>query len=220
MSKFVEEASVKDEIFPLDPVKFNTSDSILLDSLSASDSQPLATLLEARQSRRDLSTISIQELGPLFYLSSRSKYSQINDIALKVEKRNIPSCGALHTISCVVSKFNSDDWYLYNPYSHSFDKLIVDVKAINGFKRECQELINTRAGFLIWYVCDFERLSCKYKHAESLALRESGVISATQNLLAEDMGFKFCMLGLSGFEHAVVLSEERRLLGVGAAAIG
>lgn len=217
----IQEAKVKDKVVPVAPVKYDVKSSIELPSYGNIASNVFSEVIETRCSRRKFLDISLEQLGPLLYLSSRTKEAITNDYGLVIEKRNSPSCGAMHTIDCIVSRFGSECWYVYNSRNHSLDQLNVDSFIINQFKLKCQGLIDyLDSGYLIWYVCDLERLSCKYENAEFLALRESGALAATQGLIAESYGLAFCMLGLMGNEEAKALSNQRNLLGVGVAVVG
>jgi hypothetical protein len=217
----IREAKVKDEIIPLEPFKYNVLTRLNLPSYDNDDSNTFLEVIESRSSRRDFSNIPLQKLGPLFYFSSRTKCSTTNDYGLVIEKRNSPSCGAMHTIDCMVSKFESDIWYVYNSRSHTFDRLNVNASLLKQFKRECKALIDcSDSAYLIWYVCDMDRLNCKYENAESLALRESGALAAIQSLIAENYGLAFCMLGVIGGDQAKIFSNQRNLVGVGVAVVG
>lgn len=217
----LEEAKIRDEVIPVDPIEHPISSSLNLPGSASAVSNIFLDVIESRCSRRDFSDISLEQLGPLFYLSSRTKQSMINEYGLVIEKRNTPSCGAMHTIDCFVSQFISDSWYVYNSRSHSFGELILNGSTVNHFKQKCKRLINCPDhAYLIWYVCDIERLSCKYEHAESLALRESGVLASTQSLIAESLGLSFCMLGVMGCKEADFFSAQRKLLGVGVSVVG
>lgn len=217
----IKEVIVKDKVVPVEPIKYDARSSISLPSHGRVNSNIFSEVIESRYSRREFSNIELEQLGPLLYMSSRTKETMTNDCGLIIEKRNSPSCGAMHTIDCIVSKIGSDKWYIYNSHKHSFDQLDVDTVIINEFKQECRKLIDcSDSGYLIWYVCDLDRLSCKYDNAELLALRESGALAATQGLIAESYGLGFCILGLLGCREAKVFSNQRNLLGVGVAIVG
>lgn len=217
----LKEAKIRDVIVPLEPIEYDIVSSLRLPCHANTASNIFSEVIESRCSRRLFSDITLEQLGPLFYLSSRTKESATNDYGLVIEKRNTPSCGAMHTIDCMVSQFGNDSWYVYNSRSHTFDKLDVNTPIINQFKLECQQLIDCPdSAYLIWYVCDLERLSCKYENAEFLALRESGALASIQSLIAESYGLAFCMLGLMGHKQATSFSNQRDLLGVGVAVVG
>lgn len=216
----MKDPSIKEVIDSIDRFELEICDSVFVPQHSERESRVFSEVVESRSSRRNFSRTSIQDLGPLFYLGSRTKASKINNAGQHIEKRNIPSSGAMHTIDCLVSPLNERSWYVYNPELHSFDKLAKESDELYRFRRDCQDLIGAEEGFLIWYVCDFERLSSKYDHCISLALRESGSMSAVHSLIAEDLGLGFCMLGLLGYECAGALSEGRKLVGVGSAIVG
>lgn len=81
-------------------------------------------------------------------------------------------------------------------------------------------LAEIKSGYLVWYLCDTNKLSSKYKNITGLAFRESGAISAIHSLTAEAIGLSFCMLGIHGNDAAQSISSECELLGVGAAIVG
>lgn len=217
----IQEAILKDNIFPTTSVKYNVISSLALPSNGKVSSNIFSEIIENRSSKRDFLAIELEELGPLFYLSSRTKETTINDYGLVIEKRNTPSCGSMHTLDCIVSRLDSNYWYVYNSLNHTLDLLDIDTSTINRFKLKCRDLIEcSDSGYLIWYVCDLERLNCKYENPESLALRESGVLAATQALIAESYGLSFCILGLMGWQEAIALSDQRNLCGVGVAVVG
>lgn len=217
----IKEATLKDNIVPATSVKYDVISSLALPSSGKIYSNIFTEVIENRSSKRDFLAIELEDLGPFFYLSSRTKETTINDYGLVIEKRNTPSCGSMHTLDCIVSRFDSNNWYVYNSLNHTFDLLDIDTSIINLFKMKCRDLIEcSESGYLIWYVCDLERLNSKYENPESLALRESGVLSATQSLIAQSYGLNFCMLGLMGWKEATAFSNQRNLFGVGVAVVG
>lgn len=214
------EPHVKRHICNVPPIKFEVAKKIKLTYLNSDLRYSFRQLLENRTSNRSFNTIRLEELGNLFYLVNRTKIVDYNVDGLMVEKRNYPSAGALHTISCLITQMHVDDWYSYNPVDHSFDLLDIDSSKLLKFKQNCFSLVEQTDGFLIWYVCDAERLNGKYRHIESLAFRESGAMAAMQSLVAEALDLSFCILGLHGFKHAATLSDKSKLIGVGTAMVG
>lgn len=217
----IQEPKLREEVSLVEPIEYEIAGNIPLPSEGDIKTDKFSTVLENRRSRRVFSKIALEELGPFFYRTCRTKEVLVNDFGLMIEQRNVPSSGALHTINCIVSQFSRDDWYVYNSRSHTFDKLITEPNTNSKFKSKCKEMIDcSQDAYLIWYVCDVDRLKCKYHNVESLALRESGALSATQGLVAESYGLAYCMLGLLGYEQASAFSNKRDLLGVGVAVIG
>lgn len=218
------EPTIKSKICPLSRVEYDVVDSVLLGGIDNENAiEPgFFKVLETRESRRACYEIDFLSLGKLFFLSSRVKSSGISSHHLQVQKRNVPSSGALHAIDCFVSKSNSSDWYVYNPNKHSLDRVKLTQKRLIEFhKNECFNFLpEMQAGYLIWYVCDIERMRSKYENPESLAYRDSGVLSGIQSLIAESLGFAFCMVGRSGYKEAAEFSNERDLIGVGSAIVG
>lgn len=218
----IKEPSVRDKITLTEPLKYKAISRHVLRGYNDLNLNDFTQLIEGRRSRRDFTCISLDDLGPLFYLTSRTKETAINENGLVVEKRNVPSSGGLHTINCFVSKLNDGSWYVYNSHQHSLDKIRVKSPSkLAIFKGKCQNLIGCSGDpYLIWYVCDLTRLGSKYENPESLALREAGAIASIQSLVAEGLNLAFCMLGLTGGNEASALLDQRQLLGVGAVIVG
>lgn len=215
------EPKIKKKIMPQERIKYPCTNSIALHCPTETPADFLE-ILERRCSRRQLGYVSLEELGSLFFLSTRTKSLERGGLGLTVEKRNYPSAGALHTIDCFVTGFNESYWYVYNPIKHTLDQ-ISSAKSteLDDFKARCQSMLpDVATGYLIWYLCDIDRLSSKYENPASLAFRESGSISAVQSLVAEYLGLSYCMLGLHGNEYVKYLSHKRQLMGVGTAVIG
>ena len=178
-------------------------------------------VIENRQSTRKFAPMSVNDLGALLYFSCRTRASERGELGFVFEKRNYPSAGALHSIDIIVSSFLSREWYIYNSMQHTLDEIFVDSEGLQTFKESCFNILdNDKTGYLLWYVCDFERLACKYEYPETLALRESGGISATQSLLSEHLNLAFCTLGANGSQYTTYLSQQGKLLGVGTAVVG
>lgn len=218
------EPTIKSKISPLPRLEYDVVDSILLDGFDSDNATESAffSVLETRESRRTCYEIDSLSLGKLLFLSSRVKSSGISSDRLQVQKRNVPSSGGLHAIDCFVSKSNSNDWYVYNPSRHTLDRLRLSQKRLIEFHRnECFNILpEMQGGYLIWYVCDIERMRSKYENPESLAYRDSGVLSGIQSLIAESLGFAFCMVGRLGYKEAAGFSNKRDLIGVGSAIVG
>ncbi|WP_125911842.1 hypothetical protein [Kiloniella majae] len=215
------EVEIRDNVTPLEAIKYNIISRVKLPYFTDTTLKSFTKVIESRQSRRTFSNIELEQLSPLFYQSSRTKKSMVNELGLTIEKRNTPSAGAMHTIDCIISKFELDTWYVYNSRCHTFDLLNIDTTIPSQFKLKCKKIIDCpNSAYLIWYICDLDRLNCKYKNAEFLALRESGALASTQSLIAENFDLAFCMLGLMGRKQANTLSNQRNLLGVGTAVVG
>ena len=216
------EPKIKSDVCPVPPYKFNVRGY----SPIAAHEVPLSTsfvhVLEKRSSRRRMRFVDKTLLGQLLYLSSRTKQVDKNELGIIIEKKNHASAGAMASVYTIFTELKSDKWYVYNPRSHSEGELIIaENTRLKKLKKEAVAFIpDAKNGLLLWYVADITRLSCKYTHPEALALRESGAIAATHNLVAEYLGMAYSQLGLNGFSEASSISNERQLLGVGMAFLG
>lgn len=216
------EPVLKEDIVGIPKIEYEIQNSITLPNHNQQTSRSFIDVLENRHSLRELGFIDLRALGKLLYLSSRTKQIHISEDDLVIEKRNAPSAGALHTLDCIISNFDNLKWYIYNSKKHSLDQMLLkDISDLQFFKEECRSMLpNLKSGYLLWHVCDIERLGCKYYNPESLAIRESGALSAIQSLIAEELGLAFCMLGKLGYEVATHLSLKRKLIGTGTAVLG
>lgn len=221
MDNSIKEPRIREQTLSNQIFEFEISYSIKLFHKEMPKSPSFLEVLESRKSERCFQPLAFGELGELFYYSCRTKQSETNEAGLLIEKRNTPSPGALHPILCLVTQLSSSEWFVYNSKTHSFDCPTFKEPEIELFKQQCFEMIpNSGNAYLIWYVYDYEKLSAKYKNPDSLALRESGVLSATQGIIAQALGFSFCILGIMGRDVASKLSNERSLIGVGAVLVG
>ena len=217
----VGEPKVLKSIKNVDPFTFTHVSRMYLGCSSDIGDVNLEEILENRKSRRSFEPIKLDALGGFFYHANRVKQSELSEFGVRIFKMNHPSSGAMHSVSCLISGYDSDKWFMYNPFEHSLDQLDLDSKRFDQFKNDCFDMISgSRSAYLIWYVCDLDRLSSKYENPESLALRESGAICAIQSLVAEATNLSYCMIGTMGYKQAQYISNERRLIGVGAALLG
>lgn len=200
---------------------FPKSASITFNGDVQNQGRDFLAVLNGRSSGRQFSPVQINELGALFYHGSRSKSSFRDPFGARFEKRNYASPGALHSIHSLVTELAGDSWYAYNASRHCFDVMAIDSAVIASFKTTCSQLLqSTKNAWLIWYVCDYDRLCSRYSQVDSLIFRESGHLSATHSLVAEYLDLAYCPLGYHGHEAAAQLSDERQFVGVGSALVG
>ncbi|WP_251359109.1 hypothetical protein [Kangiella sp. TOML190] len=217
----LKEPVIREAIKVRAPFKWDVISTIELKYKQCDIDKSFRRVLEERHSERNFTKVGIEEVGKLFYLVNRTKSQWTNEYSQPVEKRNYPSPGALHSIYCLISSINDDGWYLYNSRNNSFDLLKIDTPELACFKKNCFKMLaEIKSGYLVWYLCDTNKLSSKYKNITGLAFRESGAISAIHSLTAEAIGLSFCMLGIHGNDAAQSISSECELLGVGAAIVG
>ncbi len=216
------EPTVRDIICPPQKPPFQVTSSLQLTPHIPSNSCTFLDILESRCSRRVLGKLSFDKLGEFLYLSCRTKQRYKSHQGLTIEKRNSPSAGALHSIECVISGPDENRWFAYNSVKHSLDEIEVEnMEKLLRYKKECFNLLDgPQEGHLIWYVCNFSKLSAKYTNCHSLAYRDSGALSGTHSLVAEFLGLPFCILGKSGYEEAQYLSNQCNLMGAGIAILG
>ncbi|WP_414828935.1 hypothetical protein [Alteromonas sp. H39] len=216
------EPKLKPNIHLIPPYEFDVKKRLPLSTHSNPSKALFLDILESRSSRRQISAINNDLLGQFLFLSNRTKQVNTNDLGIIIEKKNHASAGAMSCVHIVFTEISSEKWYVYNSRTHSKDELkLTEGSIFKNLKEEAKSFISgIKDGVMLWYVADITRLSCKYTRPETLALRESGIIAATHNLVAEYLGLSYCQLGLNGFNEASCLSNERHLFGVGMAFLG
>ena len=177
-----------------------------------------ADVLYRRESRRSFHSVSEENFGELLALTHSCKNKYINDNGFIVEQRNVIASGALHAVHILFNRPGDPSWHWYEPSTHS--AIVLDISS--------EELTTTARSFfdsapeatVIWYVADIDYLEAKYDHPQSLLWRDAGAIQATHSLVCEHVGLSYCPLGIAGIEQAQLLSDERKLIGVGLAVVG
>ena len=216
------EPEIKTNINPISTHEFEVESYTTLKPHQLTKSIDFIDVLENRSTKRDMGPIDGNLLDSFLYLSNRTKQTERNELGIVIEKKNYLTAGAMACVHTIFSEVKGQDWYVYEPKTHSKGKLsIATNESLNTLKRRALEMLpNVRDGIFIWYVADITRLSCKYSSTFALALRESGVLSSTHSLVAQYLKLAYCPLGKHGFEEARILSNKRQLMGVGLAFLG
>ena len=177
--------------------------------------------IEARHSERLLTTPCASDLGRLLWLGGRTR--QFRDAwPGPIQTRPAPAAGGLHALDLFVSRIPEVlGLSLYDPFTHALrplDQFPEDV--LQAHHCQMDVLFPESQGCVLTLLDDGEKLSAKYTHWESLALRDAGALFATLGICAAALGLGFCFGGVLG--HALVESGplKGRRIPVGTAVFG
>lgn len=217
-----DEPKIKPQYKVLDPLKWDTDSEIILPPALSLPSMTLSSVLEKRTTTREFDAVSVDLLGSFLYHSLRVRAQVRHSNGSLILKKQIISSGSLHSINCLVSMHNTpNQWFYYDGIRHSLNRIRTINDQLHMVSNKARADI-PRAGksTILWYICDFERLSSKYEEPESLAYRDCGAILSTQSLVAENFNLSFCPLGITGATESRSLQTIRNVKGVGLALLG
>lgn len=175
-------------------------------------------VLHRRECHRQFNAASPERFGELLHLTHSSKNSYVNEAGFAVEQRNVISSGALHVVNILFNQPLQPNWYWYDPHTHSAIELDLP-SSVLAEKARCF-FESCTLSTVIWYVADFDLISSKYDNPISLIWRDAGAVQSMHSLISEQIGLAYCPLGISGIAEAALLSNERKLEGVGLALVG
>jgi SagB-type dehydrogenase family enzyme len=176
-------------------------------------------VLDSRSSRREFVTPNNDTLSEILWYTCKSK-RRLDKDGIRIHK-NIPSAGALHPISIIVQSMGKGGLSLYDDVSHSMLSLGVSEEKIDALSRLVSSVLDTKNGTVFWFVADVHKVDCFYENANSLILRDSGVILANLCLVAEALNLASCPLGILGdavLKESIAMPWQMR--GVGAWVVG
>lgn len=179
------------------------ADRIALGPLVTEASQPLAEVLEHRQSQRHLDPPSLEDLATVLVRSGRIIDWDYDDRGVETSYRPYPSAGAVHPLTIDVI---ADDVAGLAPGCWEFDPFRCDLTP----SRHTAEAIN-RARTLITaaanvptvpaslvLIANPARTLQRYPNGTAHLWRDAGVLLATLHLAASDIGLGSSIVGTSG----------------------
>lgn len=183
---------------------------------------PFDVVIEGRRTRRQFGAVSISTLSHWLWLTGREQIQGHSLFGFPLNKRPVPSAGAIHPIHIILSLPGKDGWHLYLPDQHALAKL--EEKDIDIPRASiCSELlsvIDVQEGIAIRLVAEHGKTSAKYENSASLVWRDAGVLIGHMSLVAEALACNFCPLGITGQEWCQKSELQDRLAGVGLAILG
>lgn len=112
--------------------------------------------------------------------------------------------------------------WVYDRKNHRAGVIATQPESVSSVVKGAQEFFDIGAGSILLFAADRPLIEKYYLNAESLVLREAGILTGTIALISEALGLAFCPLGTQGSEWTSLIlgiSEEVIIPG-GAAVIG
>lgn len=183
-----------------------------------SNTHSWAEILAARESRRTFGPLSEALLSEFLWHLAACKRSADSPMGFPIERRGVPSAGAIHPIHVLVGDPRSGRLDRYDGRSHALERLAISIP--QALLNASTNLMSPQEGALLLFAAEPGKTAAKYEHSGSLVWRDAGVLQGGCALVAEAMGLNFCLLGMTGEPWVSSLSEKGELCGVGIALVG
>lgn len=180
----------------------------------------LVQVLQERQSRRLLGTLSLFELGALLWLTCRTHSVRSSVFGFDQHFRPYPSAGAMHPIHVLCQRSVGMPWERYEPLEHALISLPGTEALAQSARERAANILVTDKAVLIALVAEPGKTEAKYECADSLVWRDAGVLLGYLSIVAETLRLGFCPLGMTGNSFLEPVSTAGQLHGVGLAVIG
>ena len=151
--------------------------------------------LSDRRSADVFTPISVQELATWLHYTASIQAVNVED--RNRQQRFVASFGALHPTHIVLAG-PDDNWTAYVPAKHGLGQLRVDAEMATSVRARARECFQTEAATLIVLLTDADLVAHYYINAQSLILREAGVLLGHGSLVAAALGLGFRILGDRG----------------------
>lgn len=157
-------------------------------------------VLNARQTRREFTQISIGKLAELLWHSARTRSSFRDTTGRRYQSRPAPSAGACHPHDLLIMRRRAGKLtvHLYDPLSHALAEVRVNARMAESLHRRACESLPVGRGTLIWLVGRPSRTHRYYRYPESLLWRDAGALTAVLAIAAEALDLALCPLGMTG----------------------
>lgn len=177
----------------------------------------LAEILTTRRSHRPGITPTIEALGALLWQVSRTICVAPSPYGFELERRPVPSAGALHPIHILLRWPKEGVWARYDPRTHHLEYLADEQGHLVGLAEHALEVAEATDGVVMAFVAEPGRTASKYENGESLVWRDAGVLQGTLCAVAPALGLQVCLLGPTGDTWISRLADECQLRGAGLA---
>jgi SagB-type dehydrogenase family enzyme len=177
----------------------------------------LAKMLTTRRSHGPGLTPTIESIGGLLWQVSRTISTAPSPYGFELERRPVPSAGALHPIHILLRSSEEGSWTRYDPRTHQLEYLVDEQGRLVGLAEHALEVAGATNGIVMAFVAEPGRTASKYKNSESLVWRDAGVLQGTLCAVAPALGLQLCLLGPSGDAWISRLTDKRQLRGAGLA---
>lgn len=177
-----------------------------------------------RKSSRDFKQITFQQLSDVLWYAAKVKHSFLQENGYILTHRGSPSAGARHPIDIVISNTNlltCRNFYYYNPFQHSINKLANSDSGSSSFFRHIDEFVDSSNATIVWFVAHKNRTAAKYKYADSLIWRDVGALINIFQLVCTAMKLQSCPIGSLGEPFiSNLFNSQAGIVGAGGILIG
>jgi hypothetical protein len=151
--------------------------------------------LAKRRSAEVFAPIAVQELAT--WLHYTASIQAVNAEDRNRQRRFVASFGALHPTHIVLAG-PDDNWTAYVAARHALGQLRVNPQMATSLRGRARDCFPTEEATLIVLLTDADLVDHYYLNAQSLMLRDAGVLLGHGSLVAAALGLGFRILGGSG----------------------
>lgn len=177
----------------------------------------LADLLSDRRSHRPGGRPKLEAVGALLWQVARTLDTAPSPFGFELERRPVPSAGAIHPIHILVQEPGRSDWARYDGRGHRLERVADVDGCLAGLDEHAYRAARADTGTLMAFVAEPGRTNAKYEDSESLVWRDTGVLQGILCAVAPAVGLQVCLLGPTGDAWVSRLAEQGQLRGMGLA---
>jgi SagB-type dehydrogenase family enzyme len=153
-------------------------------------------LTRLRKSVRDLSALSIKQLGDLLWFAAKIIHTHVQTNGYILTSRPSPSAGARHPVDLlIITPSQSNVVSYYNPFEHSLNELKLDEGLTSPFIDHINESLPIGDATIIWLIAHSDRTAAKYTNPESLIWRDAGALLQSIQMTCTALGIGSCPIG-------------------------
>lgn len=177
--------------------------------------QNFAEVLASRRSHGHVTAASLDSIGAALWHSCRTLQTADSHFGFQLERRPVPSAGALHPIHLIVQVPGTGEWGRYDHKSHELELLACTGDVFDRLATRIEEIAGSRCGSGVAFVAEPGRTEAKYIGADTLIWRDAGILQGILSLVFHAHGLRLCLLGSTGEPWSSQLAEQGKLRGVG-----
>ena len=178
-------------------------------------------VLQSRRTRRTFGPLSLEKLSELLWFTAKVYRVRKRDQSTPAHFGPLPSAGACHTVEIVVIRPTDDSCPLsiYDSTGHSLVTLD-NSHSMRSLTSSLEKLLSISDGTVLLFAADLHKLDGRYRDGESLAWRDSGVLTGGIALVSEALDLAFCPLGCTAQTEIEAILGKERFIGVGGGVVG
>ena len=131
-----------------------------------------------------------------------------------------PSAGAIHPVHVLLQRAHDLHWERYDANAHCLTEIPGSAELAQAVRRDAEVIVSGVDACLIALVAEPQKTHAKYDNANSLVMRDAGVVLGYLSIVSELIGASYCPLGSTGHERLKTLLPKETLWGLGLAWFG